>query len=81
MISSQKKERSTYLLIQKLMGRIMANKYIFKNGLIKVFDSGMNCVSHQNFCFASLAEMALACSSDQLSKSVRVTLLPCVKWT
>ena len=23
--------------------------------LVKVFDSGMNFVSHQNFCFASLA--------------------------
>ena len=42
----------------------------------------MNFVSHQDFCFASLAEMASRCSSDQLPKSVRATLLQlmhCVK--
>ena len=35
----------------------------------------MNFVSHQNFCFALLAEMASRCSSDQPPKSVRATLL------
>ena len=40
-----------------------------------VFDSGMNFISRQNFCFASLAEMASRCISDQLPKSVGATLL------
>ena len=43
--------------------------------LVKVFDSGMSFVSHQNFCFASLAETASPCSSDRLPKSVRATLM------
>ena len=37
--------------------------------------SGMNFVSHQNFCFAWLGEMASRCSVDQPPKSVWATLL------
>ena len=44
--------------------------------LVNVFDSGMNFVFHQNFCFALLAERASLCSSDQLPKAVGATLLP-----
>ena len=36
--------------------------------LVKVFDSGMNFVSNQNSCFASVAEMTLRCSFNQLPK-------------
>ena len=46
--------------------------------LVIVFDSGLNFVSHQNSCFASLAGMTSHCSSDQLPKSVWAIVLQLV---
>ena len=64
--------------LKKKKKKTLEKHFISQDMLVSCYkknDSGMNFVSHQNSCFASLSELASRCSFDQQPKSVRATLL------